>query len=366
MFALSTQAFGGWFPSPPLYPSFTSPKAKSKITIFDVPGSFSTTGNHINDVGVIAGYYRYDQNEESKVGAFVRAADGTITTIKVKHSVGAEALALNDSGIVIGTYADDKIFFGHGFVRAVDGTITKFDAPDAGLNSEAGNVGTVPISINKGGVITGNYVNKNGVSHGFVRTVDGTIIEFTSPEAGKKELAGTFPQSINIQGAIVGYSLKNRLHSFLRTADGKMSAIDVPGAGGGAGFGTVAYAINDAGTVAGQYSIYTSASYHGFVRTADGAITKFDAPGSGTAGGQGTYPFSINAAGTIVGYYIDANYLFHGFVRQTNGTVTTIDVPGAGTGQRQGTLTYSINKKGEIAGSYIDGSNAYHSFMRSP
>jgi hypothetical protein len=52
----------------------------------------------------------------------------------------------------------------HGFVRAASGTITGFDAPGATGS------GTFAWSINKAGAIAGYYVDKNSVSHGFLRT----------------------------------------------------------------------------------------------------------------------------------------------------------------------------------------------------
>ncbi|MGA7625862.1 MAG: hypothetical protein WCA91_20025 [Candidatus Acidiferrales bacterium] len=54
----------------------------------------------------------------------------------------------------------------HGFLRTADGTITPFDAPEAGTGSGQG---TYAQSINDFGVITGFYVDSNGTLHGFLR-----------------------------------------------------------------------------------------------------------------------------------------------------------------------------------------------------
>jgi len=55
----------------------------------------------------------------------------------------------------------------HGFVRAPDGTITKFDVPGAGTSAGQG---TIPFCNNPVDAITGNYIDANGVFHGFLRT----------------------------------------------------------------------------------------------------------------------------------------------------------------------------------------------------
>ena len=67
-----------------------------------------------------------------------------------------------------------------GFVRYADGTISPFDAGP--------NLGTIPLSINLLGEITGAYSNE-----GFVRAPDGTITTF---DAG----VVTVPVSINQSG----------------------------------------------------------------------------------------------------------------------------------------------------------------------
>jgi len=55
----------------------------------------------------------------------------------------------------------------HGFVRAKDGTITTIDAPGAGTGPGQG---TQCGSINPAGAITGSYIDSNNVFHGFLRT----------------------------------------------------------------------------------------------------------------------------------------------------------------------------------------------------
>ena len=55
----------------------------------------------------------------------------------------------------------------HGFVCALDGTITTFDVPGA----ETGPFqGTIPLANNPAGAITGYYIDASNVTHGFLRT----------------------------------------------------------------------------------------------------------------------------------------------------------------------------------------------------
>src|SRR5437667_5469259 len=76
-------------------------------------------------------------------------------------------------------------------------TITSFDPP--------GSTGTLPLSINPRGEITGYYNDSGGVQHGFVRDGRGTFTSFdvvsTATFPGS---IGTFPRSINPAGEITG------------------------------------------------------------------------------------------------------------------------------------------------------------------
>ncbi len=118
-----------------------------------------------------------------------------------------------------------------------------------------------------GGRITGNFIDSNGVNHGYLRAANGAITTF-----------------------------------------------DVLVAGTGSGQGTVPEGIDWSGAITGQY-IDSNGVNHGFVQGSFGAITTFDAPGAGTAAGQGTLPNTPNLFGVITGQYIDASNVHHGFLR---------------------------------------------------
>ncbi len=161
-------------------------------------------------------------------------------------------------------------------------------------------------------------------------------------------------------------STGNVSHGFVRTANGTVTTFDAPGAGVGTGRtkGTIPLSINTGGDIAGTYTD-ASGVYHGFVFPAGGTITPFDAPGAATTGTaivEGTIGFSINTNGDIAGTYLDANNVIHGFVRAADGTITTIDDRYAGTGALQGTASFSINDLGEITGVYADTNGMLHGY----
>jgi predicted membrane protein len=299
---------------------------------------------------------------------FVRAANGTITKFDPKGSgkgayQGTYALSINTSGTIAGQYYDANNV-GHGFVRAADGTITTFEYPGSGTGNSNGTYG---FGINDAGVVSGNYFDANNVVHGFVRSATGTFTSFDVPGA-----TGTVANFINASGEIQGryYVAPSKVaEGFVRAANGKKFAtFSIPGAGGtGFPIGAFPYCINAAGDVSGFYSDANNVN-HGFLYAyANGMLTyPIDPTGAGTGAGQGTTVNGINTAGAISGSYTDAGNLYHGFVRAANGTITTYDVPGAGTGAYQGTGGAGINASGVITGSYTDSKNVSHGFVRTP
>ena len=147
------------------------------FTTYDAPDAppgltFSTS---LNTVGAVAGHY-FDANFLPH--GFVRSRGGQITEFDPPDSVvGTYANGINPFGVVVGFYGDQSYTW-HGYMRTPGGRFVTFDAPGAGTGpgqgtgaSCAGNlVQFVPcIAINSKGVITGEFVDANNGSHGFVR-----------------------------------------------------------------------------------------------------------------------------------------------------------------------------------------------------
>src|SRR5438105_789947 len=96
----------------------------------------------------------------------------------------------NDNGFVTGEYLDGNDV-SHGYVRSPDGKIKSFDP--------AGSVGTASKSINNKNTIAGDYVDGGGRRHGFLRSADGTITEFDVVQSTNTHVGG-----INGKGVIAG------------------------------------------------------------------------------------------------------------------------------------------------------------------
>jgi hypothetical protein len=223
------------------------------------------------------------------------------------------------------------------------GTLTTFDPP--------GSTFTSPQGINAAGTITGSYSDPNGMTRGFVRASNGTIISFDVPDAA----FGTIPAGINPAGTIVGYYFGADFiacHSFVRTPDGSFATFDP------AMSPNLSEVINPAGAITGTY--FDAGLFHGFVRAANATVTTFDVPNACQTV-NGTAAFGINPAGLVVGNYWDAGCEHsHGFVRSPDGTFTTIDVPNAVE-----TTVYAINPAGAMSGAYFTDTGVF-GFLRSP
>lgn len=314
----------------------------------------------VNDRGVIVGWYT-DTNIVPH--GFLRAPDGQITSFDAPgaglgHGLdqGTVATSINDWGAVAGQFQDSSYVF-HGFVRYPNGAFTTFDAPGAGTGAFQGTLGE---SINPAGEIAGYYIDGNNVSHGFLRRLDGVITNFDAPDAGTGPDQGTFTgeKSINPHGEVDGsFTDQNNVsHGFVRTADGTFTTIDPPDAQL-----TIAGGIDPAGVITGYY-LDASSVYHGFLRSRDGTFTTFEAPGAVV----GTLAFSLNSEQAITGIYIDGSSVLHGFLRHPWGAITTFDAPGAGNLAGEGTRPEFIDAAGVITGFYFDENGVSHGFLRLP
>jgi hypothetical protein len=220
--------------------------------------------------------------------------------VDLTNSVYIQPQAINPAGVVTGWYYFADFRFHHGFVRALDGTITTFD-----LGSD-----TQPQAINQAGTITGFYTDQFGSIQGFVRAPNGnvTTLKFSS----NVQAFGITPA-----GATTGTYLNSGIFSgfILRPGATLPTSFDVPSQGTPVTV-TAANGINPAGAVTGYYN--DSSGQHGFLRTQGGSFIVFDPQGSGVVTGV-SFPVAINSAGAITGWYQDVNVNIHGFIRASNG-----------------------------------------------
>jgi hypothetical protein len=236
-------------------PSFDGPNGMGHATVrepngrfirFDVPGAVSTIANKINDRGWVVGGY---SPTSVSVGAavpgnqsFLRYPGGMLRTIKIPGAVGSQALGVNNQGVVVGEYLDaDGIFHGYRWRR---GRLTTIDPRPTG---------GVVLDINDRGRMVGAYVDADGRIHGFLRNRRGRIRRIDEP--GTPDV--TFPFDINNRGQIVGSRLNydaegnmTSAHGFAlrKGIDGRFTPIDFPGS-----LGTIPRGIDDQGRIVGIY-----------------------------------------------------------------------------------------------------------------
>lgn len=201
----------------------------------------------INDSGVIAGSYVDFSNGQHTSFGFVRDAQGRITTFSAATSNDDTdvVLAINNAGTVVGYYDQDVVTTGdndqHGFLRDSAGNVTIFDP--------VGSMGTVPASINTGGQVAGYYTDGNGIQHAFIRNTDATFIVFSIPGATMLSggVSAIHAVSINDSGETAGQALLSNgtLVGWTRSPSGTIKVLQVCGQTG-------ISALNNAGNFAGS------------------------------------------------------------------------------------------------------------------
>jgi hypothetical protein len=292
---------------------------------FDAPGAGTGPGQGtfvalvgaITPAGAVVGTYT-DANGVNH--GFLRSPHDTFTLLDVPDAgtgpgQGASVEDINPEGVIAGEYSDARSVF-HGFVRTEGGTIATFDDLGAGTSPGQGTFVASVEGLTPAGALAGFYTDASSVNHGYVRAPDGAITKFDVPGAGTVPGQGTYVGGINPEGMVMSTYLdpSNTFHGYVRAPNGAITTFDILGVGTGPGQGTVPEAINTPGTIAGNYFDANGVS-HGFIRTNHGAITVFDVPGAGTSPGQGTVPFCNNPVGATTGWEIDANSVNHGFLR---------------------------------------------------
>jgi len=129
--------------------------ADGTLTMF---GDTSIDVAGMNDAGTITGPVWVGEVRDS----YVRTSDGTITTFSAPNSTNTQALAINNSGTIVGTFFLESETSWQGFIRTDDGTFTPID-PDG-----SGDVWVA--AINNKGVFAGAYLGSDGLQHGFIGT----------------------------------------------------------------------------------------------------------------------------------------------------------------------------------------------------
>ena len=333
---------------------FAAPQFAAAQTYIDVeyPGNELCYVLGANS-GIVVGIYYGSGVGGAAIHGFSRSRSGVYESIDVPAAqYGTYAIGIDDQQDIAGYYYDAN-YVSHGFVRSPDGTYTLIDYPGA-----SSIYGTTIVSISEDGTILGYYTDNAREDHAFRRSPDGHMALIHIPGS-----AGTWTESANKQGNIVGYfrepnvgSQYGAVHGFLMAPHGSYVQFDAP-SGEAIGPGFSPTVMNNEGSLVSTYTDGENHS-HGLLRSRDGKFTTVDYPGSIYSELLG-----IDDQGTIAGAYVDSSGNNHGFLRYQNGSVVSFDFPGA---TAVGTTVRAASPQGEVVGSWTDANGVDHGFARLP
>ena len=239
---------------------------EGNFTTFDVPGGTpgTTTPIALNIEGAVVGYYL---DQSGGFQGFLRNPDGTFaswtapggcTSTPSDGCYGTAAFGINVFGLIAGGYEDNSVnFVGHNFIRSPRGKFTSVTVAAAGVGGTGSPGSSVPINVF--GEIASYYVDANYLVHGYVRSSSGEITTYDVPGAGPNGIGCFSDCSIGLNdfGTVTGYYLdaNNVYHGFVRNPKGKVTSFDAPGADTtpDAFNGTFPVSINDQGAITGYY-----------------------------------------------------------------------------------------------------------------
>ena len=274
-----------------------------RITTIDAPNAVGdTVPEGLNAFGVSSGLYQDSSGTEH---SWVRGRDGEFLEFDPPGATQSEASNVNAFGVVSGDFYDANTV-SYGYVRSPGGHFEVYDVPGMGTDPGSGEGVNADAftGMNIFGENTGFYTTDlTYIGHGYVRAPNGQITTFDAPNSPQ----GTYPSSINAEGTIVGvsYDSGGNAHSFSRDRHGEITVLDVPFPGASQ---TAALTNNDTNEIVGTYSDM-SGNTHGFVRFPDGEFRTVDVPNA-----TATAVLANNNEGAMTGYFQDSKGVLHGFI----------------------------------------------------
>ncbi len=251
-------------------------------------------------------------------------ASEALVFIDVPGAKMTVARAINAAGDITGFFLD-KNEIRHGFLLR-QGKYTKFDYPGAD--------GTAPMSINDNGLIAGNYGIKTG-TFSFTRTREGAFQTAgpSQPDAPGKKLVLT---GVNNSGTLIGARIPDYggITELVRLENGAARVL------GGLPMGSSAGGINTAGVIVGSKGAGSSGQriYGDGFLLRDGMISAFRFPGS-----DWTFANGINDQEEIVGTFRTAENEARCFYRSAKGKFSELVFADARTCDAQ-----AINNAGVV------------------
>jgi hypothetical protein len=162
----------------------------------------------------------------SSYGAIYDSRRNTWTTLPAPDpdAVESQAAAINDGGQIFGNWCDNPFYLNNHSWLYEKGRYTFFDGPGASPDYE----GTIVNGANSRGDAVGEYVDRNGEMHGFIRYGNNGLIETIDVPASMG--SGTRPFGINGGGTIVGKydGPDGRRHGFILD-NGAFTTFDIAG-----------------------------------------------------------------------------------------------------------------------------------------
>ena len=272
----------------------TSGSAREMLGTFvsiEVPGWPLTAARGITADGRVVGFYGVMNGAQH---GFL-FADGTITTIDVPvpDARWTNIFGINARGDIVGAFAD-KDLVQHGFVWTAHGPFMVIDGPSS--TDDGPTIRTLAKGIDAAGDVTGYYDTSNK-RHGFVLGRDGVFTPIDLDGTQGPPPNGTFVQSINARGDIVGSFFNGAVHGFLLSGD-TFTQLDVPFPNAS---NTNAPGLNERGEIVGFFTDTAKRRVLTFRRDPDGYYESFEAPTDTPP--SATVATGINTRGDIVGQY---------------------------------------------------------------
>lgn len=264
-----------------------------RFTTIDVPGAFATRATGVNDSGEIVGRFADTTGDH---GFLYKG--GTFATLSPPGALQSDAVDINNAGHIVGSFTDSA--GQHGFLN-VGGAFTTIDYPGA--------THTSALAIDNAGRILGIFSSPTDISY-FIANGSNFI---TLPA-----LAGLEVNDFNDSGRVVGtFGDEHGTAGFVMDIDGgnfeEFFAFDAS---------TRASGINNAGQIVGTFFDALDDFYccfpRGFVNVG-GTFSTFiplDHPDAIPTEDLliGTEAFKISDSGLIVGRFVDPQGVAHGFL----------------------------------------------------
>jgi hypothetical protein len=286
---------------------------------------FTTLDNHhdltfnqllgIDNAGLIAGYFGIGSNSHPNKGYLLRLPyhQSDYKNENFPGSFQTQVTGLNDVGNTVGFWAN-KAGANFGFYTSTNGAFHEVNFP--GVQNASPQMDQL-LGINDQGIAVGFYLNKAGNNRGYeynIHTRRFTRVLQPGVKFVSTTTAGLVAAGINNFGTVAGFYVNKHgvTVGFMKTSHA-FTTLAYPGASA-----TSAFGINDSDIVVGTYTTGSgsSAKTFGFTWSRAHGFEKIVVPGSmaGTTNVNG-----IDDRGELVGFYTDKKGNVDGFLARPRG-----------------------------------------------